>query len=147
MDFNEQQLFEGALEIAKPLIEKAKEILVDTEKVLTVKVQKEYVPLLEDLKKNLITGEIKGIAYGEKVGVLDKATLVGFSKKHRPSGVCNQVVALKIKDTESYFIYLAYAHDLFILPNDFNHYVIIQAAHLANDVEQLFGDSELIILK
>lgn len=147
MEYYEKDIIDKAIEILKPLARKAADMVSEAEDALRVKVEKEYLPLLDELKKNLITGETKGIAFGEKVGVLDKATLVGFSKKHLPKDLCNQVIAWRFKDADDYMIYLAYAYDGKLLPNEFNHYVIIQVAILAQDVEVLFEKSDLIILK
>ena len=147
MEIYEQDIIDKAIEILKPLAKKAADIVSEAEDVLKERVEKEYLPLLDDLKKNLITGETKGIAFGEKVGVLDRATLVEFSKKHLPKDLCNQVVAWRFKDADDYMIYLAYAYDGKLLPHEFNHYVIIQVAILAQDVEVLFEKSDFIILK
>lgn len=54
---------------------------------------------------------------------------------------------MKTKQEDGYFIYLAYSKDRKLLPVANNKYLIIKAQALAKEVEDLFAESELIILK
>lgn len=126
-------------------VEQSIKILVkNVGKVLT-KIKEEYVPLLDELIKNL-TGETKGIAFGKTTGLLDMETLVSMAKQYITSK-SNEIVALRTKEDDGYIIYLAYAKDRQLLPTKDNNYLIIKADALDKDVEALFEESELVILK
>ena len=73
-------------------------------------------------------------------------TLVDFAKKYIVNG-SNEIVAIRSKEADGYFIYLAYSQDRELIEIDKNRYLIIKAKQLADDVNQLFNESELIILK
>ena len=89
---------------------------------------------------------MKGIAFGKEVDVLDMPTLVDFAKKYIVKS-SNETVAMKVMQDDCYFIYLAYSKDRQLLPTQDNKYVIIKAQTLAKEVEELFAESELVILK
>ena len=108
-------------------------------------IKNEYMPLFGDMVKNF-TGEIKGIALGKEVDMLDMPTLVAFAKKYKVSD-SNEIVAMKVKQQDGYFIYLTYSRDRQLLPIADNKYIIIKAQSLVKEVEDLFTESELIILK
>ncbi|MCR5568054.1 MAG: hypothetical protein K6G31_02140 [Paludibacteraceae bacterium] len=125
------------------MVEIAIELLKDLGNELIVK--NDYAPLLNDFIKNM-SGEIKGIAVGKEVEVLDMNTLVEFSKKYIVAN-CNEIVAINtMKDGESY-VYLAYSKDRNLLPIENNKYLIIKAKSLSKEVESLFEESSLVILK
>ena len=125
------------------MVEIAIELLKDLGKELIVK--NDYASLLNDFIKNM-SGEIKGIAVGKEVEVLDMNTLVEFSKKYIVAN-CNEIVAINtMKDGESY-VYLAYSKDRNLLPIENNKYLIIKAKSLSKEVESLFEESSLVILK
>lgn len=108
-------------------------------------VKKEYVPLLGTMVQNL-TGELKGVVFGKEVDELDMTTLVNFAKRYIVSN-SNEIVALKSVQNDGVFIYLTYAKDKQLLPISSNKYLVIKAKSLAIDVEELFVESELVILK
>ena len=141
MNVINNNIFEGAVDIAKVAIN----FLKEHAEALYDKVKDEYAPLLSDFVKNM-TGEIKGIAYGQEVDQLDLTTLLAFAKEHIVEGA-NEVAAMRVKEENGWFIYLAYAKDRELLPSDTNRYLILKANSLAQDVEELFKESELIILK
>lgn len=131
--------------ILKQLLEEAIRPFVEHGCKIVSEVQEEYMPLLEDLVKNF-TGAMKGVAFGKEVDILDMPTLVTFAKKYIvPKG--NEIVALKVKQADCYFIYLAYSRYRQLLSIADNKYLIIKAQTLAKEVEDLFVESELIILK
>ena len=63
----------------KPLATEALEFLKKNAGELIKNVTADVTPVLEGMIQNL-TGELKGIAYGKEVELLDLATLVGFAK-------------------------------------------------------------------
>ena len=129
----------------KPLATEALEFLKKNAGELIKNVTADVTPVLEGMIQNL-TGELKGIAYGKEVELLDLATLVGFAKEHIVKN-SNEIVVMRVKEETCYYIYLAYSRDRELLPSDTNRYLIIKAQALAPEVDNLFKDSELIILK
>ena len=60
----------------------------------------------------------------------------------------NEVVAMKQKSENlGCVIYLAYALNKELLPQEKNCYVIINAKEVSNSIDELFGNNQLIILK
>lgn len=138
-------LFEAVMPMVEKIIEQGVEILRKKGEEIIHEVTEEYLPLVEDFIKNM-TGEIQGKAFGKEVDVLDMVTLVDFAKKYIVNG-SNEIVAIRSKEADGYFIYLAYSQDRELIEMDKNRYLIIKAKQLADDVNQLFNESELIILK
>ena len=127
----------------KVLIEQAAQILKEEGRKLAEKAN-EYVPLVEDMISNL-KGDIEGIAYGEEVETVDVKTIAKFAKKYMVNG-SNNVAVCKQHYLDGYYLYLAYAKDKELLPIKENAYVIIKAQTLTKDVEDLFGDSSVVII-
>lgn len=145
MDINSENVLDAPVASIEQMLEEAISQLAEYGAKVVDEVRKEYMPLLEDLVNNL-TGKMKGFAFGKEVEVLDMQTLVGMAKKYIvPKS--NEIVAIKVKQEDGYFIYLAYSKDRELLPAAENKYVIIKAQSLAKEVEDLFAESELIILK
>lgn len=145
MEILNESLFEAAMPLVEKIIEQGVEILRKKGEEIIHEVTEEYLPLVEDFIKNM-TGEIQGKAFGKEVDVLDMVTLVDFAKKYIVNG-SNEIVAIRSKEADGYFIYLAYSQDRELIEIDKNRYLIIKAKQLADDVNQLFNESELIILK
>lgn len=139
------ECFDTSFEKVEQMVGEAINVLVEIGRKKMDEVLKEYTPLLEDLVKNL-TGEMKGIAFGKEVDMLDMPTLVKIAKQYIvPKS--NETIALKVQQGDCYFIYLAYSKDRQLLPSSDNKYVIIKAQALEKEVDELFSNSELIILK
>lgn len=145
MEILNESLFEDAMPLVEKIIKQGVEILRKKGEEIIHEVTEEYLPLVEDFIKNM-TGEIQGKAFGKEVDVLDMVTLVDFAKKYIVNG-SNEIVAIRSKEADGYFIYLAYSQDRELIEIDKNRYLIIKAKQLADDVNQLFNESELIILK
>ena len=127
------------------IVDYGKKILVRYGDKVLNKIKEEYVPLLDELIKNL-TGETKGIAFGKTIGLLDMETLISMAKQYR-TPKSNEIIALRTKEDDGYIIYLAYAKDRQLLPTQDNYYLIIKADELDKEVAALFEKSELVILK
>lgn len=140
-----ENVLDPSLKMVKQMVKEAIDCLVEYGGKIVDEVKKEYLPLLEDLVKNF-TGEMRGFAFGKEVGVLDMPTLVNFAKKYIVAK-SNEIVAMKVKQDDCYFIYLAYSKDRQLLPPAENKYVIIKAESLDKEVLDLFAESELVILK
>ena len=85
-----------------------------------------------------------------EVETLTSTEMLKHAKAHIVKGA-NMVAAYKqeglIKDKKVYLINFAYGKDRALLEDKDNHYVIIKANMLDNDVDNLFKESELVILK
>lgn len=121
------------------------EILKRKGREVIYEVKKEYLPLVEVFVKNM-TGEIKDKAFGKEVDVLDMATLVDFAKKYIVNG-SNEIVAIRKEEANGWFVYMAYSQNRKLIDVEKNNFLIIKANSLADDVNNLFEESELVILK
>ena len=109
------------------------------------KVKEDYIPIMKELVRNLLITD-EGLTFGMEVDILDKKTLVDFAKKYIVNG-SNEIVAMKVIEEDAILIYLAYSYDRQLLPPSDNNYLIIKSNSLDSDVEDLFNNSDLIILK
>lgn len=145
MEIINRSMIDEVVDKLKPLADEALEFLKQNAEELVKKVTDDVYPVLEGMVQNL-TGELKGIAYGKEVELLDLATLVGFAKEHIVKN-SNEIVVMRVKEVTCCYIYLAYSRNRELLPSDTNRYLIIKAQALSPEVNDLFKDSELIILK
>ena len=145
MDIINRSMIGEVVDMLKPLAEEALTFLKQNAEELVKNVTADVYPVLEGMVQNL-TGELKGIAYGKEVELLDLVTLVGFAKEHIVKN-SNEIVVMRVKEEACSYIYLAYSRDRELLPSDSNRYLIIKAQALTPEVEDLFKESELIILK
>lgn len=130
--------------IAKDFVNNAVKQLVEKGTKFLSVLKDDYAVILQEMIKNL-SGETKGIVYGEELEKLDVKSLVAISKKYIVTG-CTEVVALKEVEKDCAIVYLTYSKDKELLPSTSNRYVIIKTKELCEDVVSLFADSELIIL-
>ena len=84
--------------------------------------------------------------YFEEVEMLTVEKIVEISKQHMAAN-SNEVVAYKTLEKDTFKVYLAYATDRELLPEEENHYVVIEADGLSKDVKELFSESDVVILK
>lgn len=82
----------------------------------------------------------------EEVEMLTVEKIVEISKQHMVAN-SNEVVAYKPLEKDTFKVYLAYATDRELLPEEENHYVVIEADGLSKDVKELFSESDVVILK
>lgn len=82
----------------------------------------------------------------EDVELLTVEKIVEISKQHMASN-CNEVVAYKTLEDDTFVVYLAYAKDRELLHEEENHYVVIKADGLSKDTKELFSESVVVILK
>lgn len=127
------------------LVKKALSQLKECVNEVVSNIQQDYLPLLNDFVKNM-TGEMQGIAYGDEVDVLEMKSLIEFAKKYIVPN-SNEIVAIKINEPDGYYVYMAYSNNRQLLPVVDNRYLIIKAGKLAKEVEELFANSNLVILK
>lgn len=78
---------------------------------------------------------------------LRKEDLVQIARENIVADSNQVLAAINTTEQSAYYVYLAYARDREMIPQEQNTYVIIKAEALAKDVEALFGGNELIILK
>jgi hypothetical protein len=84
-----------------------------------------------------------------EVDTLTSREMLQYAKNHIVKGA-NMVVAFKqqgiINDKKVAFVYLSYGKGRELLADENNHYVIIKAKQLEQDVLNLFIESDLVIL-
>ena len=128
-----------------PAIKAAIEALRQKGEAMFQTIKEEYWPLVQTMFENL-KGTFGLNVFGDEVEQLDKTHLISVIKQYMPKG-CNEVVVMRRVEQEGIFIYVSYAKDRTLLEHDRNNYVIVKATALAEDVDVLFRESELIILK
>ena len=106
----------------------------------------------ESIKNQFMTASGQNVGSNIDVKIfeekfLEKNTLVKIAKDNIAKGA-NQVVAYRPNSSSSdyYYIYLAYAKDRELLPQEENVYVIIRSKGIDKAIENLFDGKELIIL-
>jgi hypothetical protein len=120
----------GVQEVKKKLIE------------LSIKVKDELLPQWIDLVKRLFNAKnIKS----ENVEELTMADLISIAKKNIVAGSDGVAAYRQVKDSDI-CIYLSYCKGRELLSEENNCYVIIKAKSLAQDVNEMFKESDLIIL-
>ena len=136
--------------INKPMLDAVKEMVGSALRRLrevagqTIEMVKDELRPLFDILVETVGAD--GLTFGMEVELLEFSALVSFAKEHIVEG-SNEIVVTRTKEQDATFIYMAYAHDRELLPKQDNRYLIIKATKLADDVEALFKESELIILK
>jgi secreted Zn-dependent insulinase-like peptidase len=99
------------------------------------------------LKKISVTSKDNMTVY--EVDTLTSREMLQYAKNHIVKGA-NMVVAFKqqgiINDKKVAFVYLSYGKGRELLADENNHYVIIKAKQLEQDVLNLFIESDLVIL-
>jgi hypothetical protein len=99
------------------------------------------------LKKISVTSKDNMTVY--EVDTLTSREMLQYAKNHIVKGA-NMVVAFKqqgiINEKEVAFVYLSYGKGRELLADENNHYVIIKAKQLEQDVLNLFVESDLVIL-
>lgn len=124
--------------------ELGKEVLSALEQQLNKILQTAGVWLKEGLDSFLGGSEnVKVVSYKEEF--LKQDRLVEIARTHIVPN-SNQIVAVMKKAENSTIIYLAYCKDKELLPECDNIYIVIEAEGINREIENLFGNEELIIL-
>lgn len=108
--------------------------------------KKEMIPVIKDLVNSFKDEKERADTIMLQEALLNKERLIVIAKEHIVIGA-TEVVAYKTSKSDSFIVYLAYSKDKELLPVEKNRYVIIKAEALSGDVNALFGENKLIILK
>ena len=137
---------EGISENLELIFEKIREsiapIIQDKVEELQVRVVEEFIPKLKKFVEDLLKS--RNVKY-ETVDMLTKSDMISLIRLNMIKG-SNGVAAFRQPKDDKMLVYLAYCKDKELLPEDTNCYIVIEAKFLANDVNVLFKDSDLIIL-
>lgn len=141
-DLIENLIFELKMQLVEELLpyvkEQAGKVFKDLKKEM-IPVVKSFVDSFKDEKKKTDTIMVQET-------LLNKERLITIAKEHITVGA-TEVVAYKTSKLDSFIIYLAYSKNKELLPVEQNRYVIIKAEALSGDVNAIFGENKLIILK
>lgn len=133
---------ESLKQILEMLRDALEPIIRDKIEEVKVKIKDEYVPKLKEFVEDILKS--KNVKY-ESVDVLSKSDLISLIRLNRVNG-SDGVAAFKQQKDEKMFVYLAYCKDRELLPEETNCYIVIEANSLNDDVNELFNESDLIIL-
>lgn len=108
--------------------------------------------VFDDLKRRIEDAMDEGLPDNVKTvcvekELLKKEDLVKIARENIVAGSNQVLAAINTKQKSAYYVYLAYACNREMIPQEENTFVIIKAEALAKDVETLFDGKELIILK
>ena len=138
----EKVIFELKVQLVEELLPYVKE---QAEKVFK-DLKKEMISVMRDLVDSFKDGNRKTDTIMIQETLLNKEKLISIAKKNIVSGA-TEVVAYKTSKADSFIIYLAYSKEKELLPVEQNRYVIIKAEAVSGDINSLFGENKLIILK
>lgn len=82
----------------------------------------------------------------KKVDVLNASKLVAIVKEYKASGA-NECYVWKKPVDGIWFVNVAYGKDQELISNDDNKFIIIQPDSMSEDLLDMFGESELVVLK
>jgi hypothetical protein len=133
---------ESLKQILEMLRDALEPIIRDKIEEVKVKIKDEYIPKLKEFVEDILKS--KNVKY-ESVDVLSKSDLISLIRLNRVNG-SDGVAAFKQQKDEKMFVYLAYCKDRDLLPEETNCYIVIEANSLNDDVNELFNESDLIIL-
>lgn len=133
---------ESLKQILEMLRDALEPIIRDKIEEMKVKIKDEYIPKLKEFVEDILKS--KNVKY-ESVDVLSKSDLISLIRLNRVNG-SDGVAAFKQQKDEKMFVYLAYCKDRDLLPEETNCYIVIEANSLNDDVNELFNESDLIIL-
>lgn len=133
---------ESLKQILEMLRDAFEPIIRDKIEEVKVKIKDEYIPKLKEFVEDILKS--KNVKY-ESVDVLSKSDLISLIRLNRVNG-SDGVAAFKQQKDEKMFVYLAYCKDRDLLPEETNCYIVIEANFLNDDVNELFNESDLIIL-
>lgn len=141
-DLIDNLIFELKMQLVEELLpyvkQQAEEVFRD--------LKKEMVPVIKDLIESFKNEKKKTDTIMVRESLLNREKLIEIAKKHIVVGA-TEVVAYKTSKLDSFIVYLAYSKNKELLPVEQNRYVIIKAEALSGDINSLFGDNKLIILK
>ncbi len=142
-----EDVINNGLEYLKELFrEYLPELVEDTKEQIRKalpKIKKEMVPTIKKFVRDLLKSQSTSASVVETLTLQE---LIKIAKKNIVEGA-NGFAALKTEKNKKVFVYLANCKDSELLDESINKYVIIQANTLSKEVEDLFGDTDLIILQ
>lgn len=139
-----EDVLESAIDYIRTLLQE--ELLDAVKKKINEvlpKIKKEMIPTFKKFAKDLLSSKSTTAL---SVDTLTLPELVQAARKNIVAGANGFVVFRAEKDGKC-FVYLANCKDRELLDETINKYVIIQADSLSKEVEELFGETDLIILQ
>ena len=125
-------------EFLEPLWEELKPML----KEFATEVAKEELPQLKQFVGDLLKS--KNIKY-EYLDELTKSDMIKLIRLNKVNGSDGVAAFKQTKDAKT-IIYCAYCKGSDLIPENNNCYIVVDAQKLNKDVEELFAESDLIIL-
>ena len=141
-----QEVIEDVVEYAKKLLQEYLPELVDVAKdgikETIIKVQKGLMPTIEGFVRGM--RKSKSVSSVE-VDILTMQKMIQIAQQNIVSGA-NGFAALKLQKDSKYFVYLANCKDRALLDESVQKYAVIKANEINAEVNELFGENDLIIL-
>ena len=138
---NNKQLVDGVVRVFKALSPVFAEEAKSAVSLIAEDAAKQWSDFVEEVKKD----PQKNVSCQE-FELLNSSKLITIAKENKVEGA-NEVYAWKKQGKQNYFVYLAYGKDQEMLEQDNNKFIVLKADGLSRDLENLFEESELVILK
>ena len=142
-----EDVINNGLEYLKELFrEYLPELVDDTKEQIRKalpKIKKEMVPTIRKFVRDLLKSQSTSASVVE---TLTMQELIKIAKKNIAEGA-NGFEDVKTEKTKKCLDYLANCNNSELLDESINKYVIIQANNLSKEVEDLFGETDLVILQ
>lgn len=107
---------------------------------------KEWLNVAKDFFNQISENLNKDVVFGKEVDEVNTQIIVSFVKDYIVKG-SNEVVVIKVKEEDCYYLYLAFAKDRELLPKEKNKYLIIKSKTISSELESMFDESDFLILK
>ena len=82
----------------------------------------------------------------EKFDKIDSSALISIIKEHKVEG-SNECYVWKKQVGDKLFLYVSYGKDQDLIAKENNLFIVLQADSLSEDLQNMFEESELVILK
>ena len=128
---------EAIMNAVQPLLDTIQEKVIDTVSEALKQAWEKFASGFKNTDANIININVE---------TLDQKKLVEIAAENKVEGG-TEVAAYKVATDDDYIIYLAYTKDRELLDSKINNYVIIRCQYLARDVEKLFNNDKLILLR
>lgn len=128
---------DAILNAVQPLFDAFQEKVIETVSDTVKQVWDKFVAGFNNRDANIVVIEFD---------TLDKGKLIEIAADNKVNG-STEVAAYKVSTDDDYIIYLAYTHNKELMDTSVNKYISIRTKSLARDVEKLFNNDQLILLK
>lgn len=144
---NTKQKLEQLLNELKDYIKELSPVIRDEWNVCKEGVKSDFLEQLENFDSIVekLSRESDNIIY-EKFDTIGTPALIAIIKEHKVEG-SNECYVWKKQIENKLFLYISYGKDQNLITKENNLFIVLQADSLSEDLQNMFEESELVILK